>query len=78
MSSNDKFSNVLGDRKEEVVITPFLEKKILTKDVDKSTNELADMPLMEKKYSKKDVGKGTDEFVDMKQSVLTIRRKCLD
>ena len=48
MHSVDKVSNVLGDRKEEVVTTPLLEKKSPTKDVDEGTDELADMPLMEK------------------------------
>ena len=49
MSSVEKVSNVLGDRKEEVVTTPFLDKKSPTKDVDKGTDELAYMPLSEKK-----------------------------
>ena len=43
MMSIDKVSNVLGDRKEEVVTTPLSEKKSLTKDVAKGTDELADM-----------------------------------
>ena len=68
----------MGDRKEEVITTPFPEKKSSTKDVDEGTDELSDMPLTEKKYSTKDVDKGTDEFSDMKQAVVTIRRKCLD
>ena len=42
MSSNEKVSNVLGDRKEELVTTPFSEKKSLTKDVEKGTDELAE------------------------------------
>ena len=42
MSSVEKVSNVLGDRKEKVVTTPLLEKKSLTKDFDKGTDELAD------------------------------------
>ena len=70
MLSVDKVSNFLGDRKEEVVTTPLLEKKSSTKDVDKGTDELADTPLLEKKYSTKDVGKGTDELADMKNSVV--------
>ena len=69
MSSNEKVSNVLGDRKEEVVTTPLSEKKFSTKDVEKSTYKLADMLLMEKKSSTKDVDKGTDELEDMKQAV---------
>ena len=77
MSSNDKVSNVLGDRKEEVVTTPLLEKKSLTKDVDEGTNELSDMTFMEKKYSTKDVDKHTGELADMKQAVVTICRKGL-
>ena len=40
MSSVEKVSNVLGDRKEEVVTTPFSEKKSSTKDVDRGTGEL--------------------------------------
>ena len=40
MSSVDKFSNVLDDRKEAVVTTPLLEKKSSTNDVDKGTGEL--------------------------------------
>ena len=73
----DKFSNVLGDRKEEVSITPLLEEKSSTKDVDKGTDELADMPLLKRKYLKKDVDIGTDEFTYMKKAVVTIRSKCL-
>ena len=49
MLSNDKVSNVLGDRKEEVVTTPLLEKKSSTKDVEEGTDELEDMTLTEKK-----------------------------
>ena len=37
MSSNEKVSSFLGDRKEEVVTTPLSEKKSLTNDVDKGT-----------------------------------------
>ena len=43
MSSVDKYTNFLGDSKEEVVMTPFLEKKSLTKGVDKIIGELEDM-----------------------------------
>ena len=75
MSSNEKVSNVLGDRKEEVVTTPLSENKYSTKDVEKGTDKLADMLLMEKKYSTKDVDKGTDELAYMKQVVNTILRK---
>ena len=39
----ERFSNVLGDRKEEVVTTPLTEKKPPTKDVDKGTGELEDI-----------------------------------
>ena len=46
MLSIDKVGNVLGDMKEEVVMTPLLEKKLSTKDVDKGTDELEDIPLM--------------------------------
>ena len=74
----DKVSNVLGDRKEEVLTTPYLEKKPLTNDVDEGTDGLADTPLLEKKYTTKDVDRGTDEFKDMKKPVVTIRRKGLD
>ena len=38
-----KISNVLVDRKEEVVTTPFPEKKLSTKDVEIGTGELKDM-----------------------------------
>ena len=75
MSSNEKVSYFLGDRKEEVVTTPLSEKKPSTKYVDKGNDELADMPFMEKKYLTKDVDKGTDELVGMKQEVVTICRK---
>ena len=60
MSSNEKVSNILGDRKEGLVTTPFSEKKSLTKDVDKGTDELADTLLTEKKSSTKGVEKSTD------------------
>ena len=39
----EKVSNFLDDRKEAVVTTPLSEKKSLTKDVDKGTDELEDM-----------------------------------
>ena len=77
MLSNEKFSNVLGDRKKEVVAASFLEKKSPTKDIDEGTGELEDMPLMEKKSSSKDVEKGTDELSDMIQAVVTINSKGL-
>ena len=78
MLLRDKVSNILGDRKEEVVTTSFLEKKSLTKDVDKGTDELADTPLSEKKSSTNYVDTGTDEFSDMKKAVVKIRSKCLE
>ena len=56
----EKVSNVLGDRKEEVVTTPLLENKSSTKDVYEGTGELADTPLLEKKSSTKYVDKVTD------------------
>ena len=43
MLSVDKVSNFLDDRKEAVVTTPLLEKKSLTKDVDKVNDELEDI-----------------------------------
>ena len=78
MSSVDKSSNILGDRKEEVVTTPLLDKKSSTKDVDEDTYALVDKPFWEKKSPTKDVGKGTYEWEDMKKAVVTIRRKGLD
>ena len=78
MSSNEKVINVLGDRKEEVIPTPWSEKKSSTKDVEKGTDELADMPLTDKKYSKNHFDKGTDELADMKQALVTICSKGLD
>ena len=78
MSSVEKVSNVLGDIKEEVVTTPFLKNKSLTKDVDEGTDELLDTPLLEKKSSTKDVDKGPDELVDMIKVLVIICRKGLD
>ena len=43
MLSVEKVSNVLDDRKEAVVTTPFTEKKLLTKYVDKGAGELENM-----------------------------------
>ena len=43
MLSVEKVSNILDDRKEAMVTTPLLEKKSLTKDVEKGTGELEDM-----------------------------------
>ena len=62
MSSNEKVSNALGDRKEEVGNTLFSEKKSLTKDAEKGTDKLADTLLSEKKSSTKYVEKGTDKL----------------
>ena len=39
MSSNEKVSNVLGDRKEEVATTPLSDNKSSTKDVEKGNDE---------------------------------------
>ena len=68
----------MGDRKEEVVTTPLLEKKSSTNDVDEGTDELVDMPLLEKKSLTKDVDKGTYELADIEQVVVKIRMKGLD
>ena len=68
----------MGDRKEELVTTPFSEKKSLIKDVEKGTDKLADMLFMANKYLKKDVDKCTDKLADMKQAVNIICRKILD
>ena len=54
----EKVSNVLGDSKDEVVTTPFSEKKLSTKDVDKVTDELEDM----KKAVVAILRKGLDHF----------------
>ena len=43
MSSIEKVSNVLDDRKEAVVTTQLSDKKSLTNKVDKVTGELDDM-----------------------------------
>ena len=56
---------VLGDRKYEVVTTPFSEKKSLTRDVEECTDKLVDTTLMEKKYFTKDVEEGTYKLPDM-------------
>ena len=77
MSSNEKVSNVLGDRKEEVVTTPLSENKYSTKDVEKGTDKLADTLLMDNESSTKDVDKGTDKLADMKHEVNKIHRKGL-
>ena len=61
----------MGDRKEELVTTPSSEKKSLTKDVEKGTDELADTLLMEKKSLTKNVEKGTDEL----ESTLFMEKK---
>ena len=66
MSSVKKVSNVLSYRKEEVVTTPLLENKSLTKDVGKGNDELAYMQLTERKSLTKDVDKGNDELEDIK------------
>ena len=54
----DKVSNFLDDRKETVDTTSFPEKKLLTKDVDKGTDELADM----KQEAVTIFRKGLDQF----------------
>ena len=64
MSSNEKVGIFWGDRKEEVVMTLFSERKYSTKDVEKSTDELADTLFTKNKYSTKDVEKGTYELAD--------------
>ena len=66
MSSNEKVSNYLGDRKEAVVTTTLSEKKSSTKDVEKGIEEFTDTILSEKKSSTKNVEKGTDELADIR------------
>ena len=78
MSLVEKFGNVLGDRKEEVVTTLLLDKKSSTKDFEKGADELSGTPLLEKKYLTKGVENGTDELADMKNAVVTILSKGLD
>ena len=78
MSSNEKISNVLGDMKEDVVMTPLSEKEYSTKDVEKGTDILADVLLIEKKYSTRDLEKVTGELADMKQTVNIILKEGLD
>ena len=78
MSSVDKVSNFLGDRKEEVVTTLLLENKSSTKYFDEGDDELSDTLLLEREYLTKDFDKGTDELADMKKAVVKIRRKGLD
>ena len=43
MSSVEKYSNILDDKKEAVVTTPQSENKSLTNDDDKGTDKLDDM-----------------------------------
>ena len=62
MLSVEKISNVLGDRKEAVVTTPFLEKKSLTKDVDKGTDELEYMKEAVVTICRKDLDKFEDQY----------------
>ena len=57
MSSVEKVGNILSDRKEEVATTPFLEKKSLTRDVDKGTGELEYMKEVVLKIRRKDLYK---------------------
>ena len=45
-------------------MAPLSEKKALTKDVEKGTDEFSETLLTEKKYLTKDVEKGTDELAD--------------
>ena len=45
----------MDDRKEAVVMTPFSEKKTLTKDVDKGTGELEYMKEAVVKICRKDI-----------------------
>ena len=47
-----------------MVTTILSQKKSLTKDVEKGTDELVDMLLMKNKYSTKYVEKGADELSD--------------
>ena len=49
MSSNEKVINALADRKDFVGTTLLAEKKSLTKDAEKGTDELADTLLSENK-----------------------------
>ena len=50
MSSNDNVSNVLGDSKQEVVMTPLSGNKLFTKHFEEGTDKLVDITLMKKKY----------------------------
>ena len=57
MLSVEKISNVLDDRKDAVVLTPFFENKSLTKDVDKGTVELEYIKEAVVRICRKDLGK---------------------
>ena len=63
MSLVDKGTKKLDDKKEAVIKTPFLEKKLLT---------------TEKVTTSEEVDKSTEKLEDTKQAVITIRRKDTD
>ena len=62
MSSVEKVINGLDDRKKALVTTPFTEKKLLAKDVDKGTGKLEDMKGAVVTIRKKDVYKFESQY----------------
>ena len=62
MSSVEKVSNALDDRKEAAVTTPLSENKSLTKDVDKGNGELEDMKEEVFKIRRKDLDKFEGQY----------------
>ena len=62
MLSVERVSNFLDDREEAVVTTQQPEKKLLTKDVDKGTDELEDMKEAVVAIRRKGLYKFEDEF----------------
>ena len=77
MSSVEKVSKFLCDRKEEVFTTPLLQKNNKKNMLTKALMKFADMPFWEKKSLTKDVEKSTDKLADVNKAVVIICKKGL-
>ena len=69
MSSVDKDSNILDDKKEAVVTTPFSEKKSLTTEIVTTSDEVHKRT--EKFTTSEEVVNGTDDFHKRTENITT-------
>ena len=76
MSSVEKYTNVLDNKKEAVVTTSLSENKLLKTEKVTTSDDVHKRT--EKITTSEEVDKGYENFEDMKEAVVMIRRKDSD